>query len=57
LFNGDSAAHEAPPERQLMQQEIQALNERVERESQFVPLLQKSIQRAIIGQRYLVTGC
>jgi MoxR-like ATPase len=54
LFNGDSAAHEAPPERQLMQYEIQALNERVERESQFVPLLQKSIQRAIIGQRYLV---
>jgi MoxR-like ATPase len=54
LFNGDSAAHEAPPERQLMQHEIQALNERVERESQFVPLLQKSIQRAIIGQRYLV---
>jgi len=37
-----------------MQQEIQALNERVERESQFVPLLQKSIQRVIIGQRYLV---
>ncbi len=37
-----------------MQYEIQALNERVERESQFVPLLQKSIQRNIIGQRYLV---
>src|SRR6186713_1087214 len=37
-----------------MQYEIQALNERVERESQFVPLLQKSIQRVIIGQRYLV---
>jgi hypothetical protein len=54
LFNGDSAARKAPPERQLMQYEIQALNERVERESQFVPILQKSIQRAIIGQRYLV---
>jgi len=37
-----------------MEYEIQALNERVERESQFVPLLQKSIQRAIVGQRYLV---
>jgi MoxR-like ATPase len=37
-----------------MQQEIQALNERVERESRFVPVLQKSIQRVIIGQRYLI---
>jgi len=54
LFNGDSAAREVPPERQFMQYEIQALNERVERESQFVPVLQKSIQRVIIGQRYLV---
>ena len=32
-----------------MQYEIQALNERVERESQFVPVLQKSIQRVIMG--------
>lgn len=37
-----------------MQHEIQALNERVQRESHFIPVLQKSIQRAIIGQRYLV---
>ena len=37
-----------------MQYEIQALNERVERESQFVPVLQKSIQKAIVGQKYLV---
>ena len=37
-----------------MQYDIQAINERVERESRFVPILQKSIQRSIIGQRYLV---
>ena len=37
-----------------MQHEIQALNERVQRESHFIPILQRSIQRAIIGQRYLV---
>jgi MoxR-like ATPase len=37
-----------------MQYEIQALNERVERESQFVPVLQKAIQSVIVGQRYLV---
>ena len=37
-----------------MQYEIQELNERVERESRFVPVLQKSIQRVIIGQKYLV---
>jgi MoxR-like ATPase len=37
-----------------MQYEIQAINERVERESQFVPPLQKAIQRVIVGQRYLV---
>ncbi|HEX5131015.1 MAG TPA: MoxR family ATPase [Candidatus Krumholzibacteria bacterium] len=37
-----------------MQYEIQALNERVERASRFVPVLQKSIQSVIIGQRYLV---
>jgi MoxR-like ATPase len=37
-----------------MQYEIQALNERVERESRFVPILQKSIQRVIVGQKYLV---
>jgi MoxR-like ATPase len=37
-----------------MQYEIQALNERVERESRFVPELQKAIQTVIVGQRYLV---
>ena len=37
-----------------MEYEIQALNERVERESRFVPVLQKSIQRVIVGQKYLV---
>ncbi|HXV14175.1 MAG TPA: AAA family ATPase, partial [Candidatus Krumholzibacteria bacterium] len=37
-----------------MQYEIQALNEKVERESRFVPVLQKSIQRVIVGQKYLV---
>ena len=37
-----------------MQYEIQALNERVERESRFVPALQKSIQQVIVGQKYLV---
>jgi len=37
-----------------MQYDIQAINERVERESRFVPILQKSIQRSIVGQRYLV---
>ena len=30
------------------------MNERVERESQFVPKLQKAIQSVILGQRYLV---
>jgi MoxR-like ATPase len=37
-----------------MDYEVQAINERVERESQFVPKLQKEIQRVIVGQRYLV---
>ncbi len=37
-----------------MDYEVQAINERVERESQFVPQLQKAIQRVIVGQRYLV---
>ncbi len=37
-----------------MQYEIQAINERVERESRFVPVLQKSIQRVIVGQQYLI---
>ncbi|MDH5628359.1 MAG: ATPase, partial [Candidatus Krumholzibacteria bacterium] len=37
-----------------MQYEIQALNERVEREARFVPVLQKAIQNVIVGQRYLV---
>jgi MoxR-like ATPase len=33
---------------------IQAIQEKVERESRFVPELMKAIQRVIIGQRYLV---
>jgi MoxR-like ATPase len=37
-----------------MDTEVQALNERVERESRFVPELQKAIQRVIVGQRYLI---
>jgi MoxR-like ATPase len=37
-----------------MDYEVQAINERVERESRFVPELQKAIQRVIVGQRYLV---
>jgi MoxR-like ATPase len=37
-----------------MEYEVQALNERVERESRFVPELQKAIQRVIVGQRYLI---
>jgi MoxR-like ATPase len=37
-----------------MDYEVQAINERVERESAFVPELLKSIQRVILGQRYLV---
>ena len=39
-----------------MDYEVQAINERVERESAFVPELQKAIQRVILGQRYLVDG-
>jgi MoxR-like ATPase len=37
-----------------MDYEIQAINERVERESRFVPDLLKAVQRVIVGQRYLV---
>ncbi len=37
-----------------MDYEMQAINERVEQESRFVPELQKAIQTVIIGQRYLV---
>ncbi len=37
-----------------MEYEVQALNERVERESQFVSELQKAIGAVIIGQRYLI---
>ena len=37
-----------------MDYEVQAINERVERESSFVPELQKAIQQVILGQRYLV---
>jgi MoxR-like ATPase len=37
-----------------MEYEVQTMNERVERESRFVPELQKAIQRVIVGQRYLV---
>ena len=37
-----------------MDYEVQAINERVERESRFVPELQKAIQTVIVGQRYLI---
>jgi MoxR-like ATPase len=37
-----------------MDYEVQALNEQVERESQFVPDLQKAIGKVIVGQRYLI---
>jgi MoxR-like ATPase len=37
-----------------MDYEVQAINEQVERESRFVPDLQKAIQRVIVGQRYLI---
>jgi MoxR-like ATPase len=37
-----------------MDYEVQAINEQVERESRFVPELQKAIQRVIVGQRYLI---
>ncbi len=37
-----------------MDYEVQAINERVERECVFVPILQKAIQQIILGQRYLV---
>ncbi|MFQ5510292.1 MAG: AAA family ATPase [Candidatus Krumholzibacteriia bacterium] len=37
-----------------MDYEVQAINEQVERESRFVPDLQKAVQRVIVGQRYLI---
>ena len=37
-----------------MDYEVQAINEQVERESRFVPELQKAVQRVIVGQRYLI---
>ena len=37
-----------------MEQEVQALNEKVERESQFVPELRKAIQTVIVGQHDLI---
>jgi MoxR-like ATPase len=37
-----------------MDYEVQAINERVERESRFIPELQKAIQMVIVGQRYLI---
>ena len=37
-----------------MDYEVQAINKQVERESQFVPELQKAISQVIIGQRYLI---
>ena len=37
-----------------MDYEVQAMNERVERESTFVPELQKAVQKVILGQRYLI---
>jgi MoxR-like ATPase len=37
-----------------MDYQIQAINEQVERESRFVPELQKAVARVIVGQRYLI---
>ncbi|UCG52963.1 MAG: MoxR family ATPase [Candidatus Latescibacterota bacterium] len=37
-----------------MDYEVQAINEQVERESRFVPELQKAVQKVIVGQRYLI---
>lgn len=37
-----------------MEQEVQALNEKVKRESQFVPELREAIQTVIVGQHYLI---
>jgi MoxR-like ATPase len=37
-----------------MDYEVQAINEQVERESRFVPELQKAVQQVIVGQRYLI---
>jgi MoxR-like ATPase len=37
-----------------MDYQIQAINEQVERESRFVPDIQKAVARVIVGQRYLI---
>jgi MoxR-like ATPase len=37
-----------------MDYQVQAINEQVERESKFVPELQKAVHRVIVGQRYLI---
>jgi MoxR-like ATPase len=37
-----------------MDYQVQAINEQVERESRFVPELQKAVARVIVGQRYLI---
>ncbi|UCH84434.1 MAG: AAA family ATPase, partial [Candidatus Latescibacterota bacterium] len=37
-----------------MDYEVQAINEQVERESRFVPELQKAVHKIIVGQRYLI---
>ncbi len=37
-----------------MDYEVQAINEQVERESSFVPELQKAVHKVIVGQRYLI---
>jgi MoxR-like ATPase len=37
-----------------MDYEVQAINEQVERESRFVPELQKAVHSVIVGQRYLI---
>jgi MoxR-like ATPase len=37
-----------------MDYEVQAINELVDRESRFVPELQKAVQRVIVGQKYLI---
>jgi len=39
-----------------MDYEVQALNERVQKESEFVATLQKEIGQVIVGQRYLIDG-
>ncbi len=37
-----------------MEYEVQAINEQVERESRFVPELQKAVHKVIVGQGYLI---